>query len=63
LCWENFGIKWAYCTYMASYTRVAINIVGGFSNPFLLFRSSRDMGVRIAHIFVGKTQAKPSSDS
>jgi len=48
---------------MASYTRVAINIVGGFSNPFLLFRSSRDMGLRIAHIFVGKTQAKPSSDS
>lgn len=49
--------------YMASSTRVAINIVGGFSNPFLLFRSSRDMGLRIGHIFVGMTQAKPASDS
>lgn len=49
--------------YIASSTRVEINIVGGFSNPFLLFRSSRDMDFRIGRIFVGMTQAKLASDS
>lgn len=48
--------------YMASSTRVEIN-VGGFSNPFLLFRSSRDVDFGIGHIFVGMTEAKLASDS
>lgn len=49
--------------YMASSTRIEINVVGGFSNPFLLFRNSRDMDFGIEHIFVGMTRAKLASDS